>query len=85
MSRGRRIRLLTVYIKIQRISQIKVSQAFSNPVRAGFDQFAVQPHLQFCHAIKINLVLSQRLRLPPSSPKGLLRSPPVVMDINIIH
>ena len=31
---------------------------FANPVRAGCDQFLVQPHLKFCHAIELNL--SQR-------------------------
>jgi hypothetical protein len=25
----------------------------ANPVRAGFDQFLVQPHLEFCRAIKL--------------------------------
>ena len=34
--------------------------------------------LTICHAIEL-------ICLPPSSPKGLLRSPPVVMDINIIQ
>jgi WD40 repeat protein len=33
---------------------------FLYPVRAGFDQFVVQPHLEFCHAIELNLGLSQR-------------------------
>ncbi len=37
---------------------LKLKQGFANPVRAGFDQFVVQPHLQFCHAIELNL--SQR-------------------------
>ena len=36
----------------------KVSQkqypAFANPVRAGIDQFVVQPHLQLCHAIELS-------------------------------
>jgi hypothetical protein len=27
---------------------------FANPVRAGFDQFLVQPHLEFCRAIELN-------------------------------
>ena len=31
---------------------------FANPVRAGSYQFLVQPHLEFCHAIELNL--SQR-------------------------
>ena len=33
---------------------------FLNPVCAGLDQFVVQPHLQLCHAIELNLGLSQR-------------------------
>ena len=37
---------------------LKRTGSFANPVRASFDQFVVQPHLQFCRAIELNL--SQR-------------------------
>jgi hypothetical protein len=37
---------------------LKTNGNFANPVRAGFDQFLVQPHLEFCRAIELNL--SQR-------------------------
>jgi hypothetical protein len=48
--RVRRPRLPTEYTKKNGI--------FANPVRRGCDQFVVQPHLQFCHVIELNL--SQR-------------------------
>ena len=37
---------------------LKTNGNFANPVRAGFDQFLVQPHLEFCRATELNL--SQR-------------------------
>ena len=30
------------------------AKEIANPVRADFDQFLVQPHLEFCRAIKLN-------------------------------
>jgi hypothetical protein len=37
---------------------IEKNGIFANPVRGGCAQFVVQPHLQLCHAIELNL--SQR-------------------------
>ena len=51
----------------------------ANPVRAGFDQFLVQPHLEFCRAYKAKTHLKDR-----DSPQVVLRvyfALPVVMDI----
>jgi hypothetical protein len=30
------------------------TEYIDNPVRAGFDQFLVQPHLEFCRDIELN-------------------------------
>ena len=40
----------------------------ANPVRAGFDQFLVQPHLEFCRAYKAKTPLKDR-----DSPQVVLR------------
>ena len=40
----------------------------ANPVRAGFDQFLVQPHLEFCRAYKAKTHLKDR-----DSPQVVLR------------
>jgi hypothetical protein len=39
-------RLNGIYLKNE-------TAGIANPVRAGFDQFLVQPHLEFCRAIKL--------------------------------
>ena len=36
----------------------------ANPVRAGFDQFLVQPHLEFCRAVELNLSESKTVTPP---------------------
>jgi hypothetical protein len=36
-------------------SRKKKNGIFANPVRGGCDHYVVQPHLQFCHAIELNL------------------------------
>jgi len=35
------------------IEKERNGKEIANPVRAGFDQFLVQPHLEFCRAIKL--------------------------------
>ena len=44
------------------------TEYFDNPVRAGFDQFLVQPHLEFCRAYKAKTHLKDR-----DSPQVVLR------------
>ena len=47
---------------------LKTNGNFANPVRAGFDQFLVQPHLEFCRAYKAKTHLKDR-----DSPQVVLR------------
>ena len=55
-------RLNGIYCKKDETAEI------ANPVRAGFDQFLVQPHLEFCRAYKAKTHLKDR-----DSPQVVLR------------